>query len=190
MSLLRLSLKRHTESTVRATIHAQRVAEELRKALTGTEIQGEPPTSLLILCNGYFTTLAGEGSLYNQFKNHKNIVGCEYTGRNLRVRTADDEDYKKCRLRDMTFDRAFSHCMKNAQDHGYSFRLLFHSFWATRTFTYGNYLTPSHFIWGPGGWASLHYATTPPLQHTRQGQGAAMHAILMQSCYLQKGALA
>ena len=39
-SAIRLCLKRHTESAVRECVHAQRVAEELRKALTGDLIFG------------------------------------------------------------------------------------------------------------------------------------------------------
>ena len=68
VSLLRLSLKRHTETAIRATNHIHRVAEELQKALNGTDEEGQSPTFLLLLCNGYFTTLAGDGALFQEFK--------------------------------------------------------------------------------------------------------------------------
>ena len=119
VSLLRLSLKRHTETAVRATINVQRIAEELHKVLNDTRIQGQMPTSLLIFCNGYFTTFAGEGSLHRQFMQSKNISGCEYTGKDVPVTNPDDPQYNNSRLRHVTFDRAFTHCTKDAQDREY-----------------------------------------------------------------------
>ena len=102
-----MSLKRHTESAVRATIHAQRIAAELKKALSGTESEGEPPTFLLILSNGYFSTVAGEGQLFRTFCETKTIG--DYIGRGVRARHPEDPDYKTSKLRKLPFDYAFNH---------------------------------------------------------------------------------
>ena len=103
-----MALKRHTESAVRETIHATRIAEELRRALTGTENEGLPPTSLLILCNGIFSTSTGQGELYDTYVRDKTIG--EYTGRNVKARKPDDDDYNSAKLRILPFDHAFNHC--------------------------------------------------------------------------------
>ena len=109
-SALRIALKRHTESAERQTIYAQRIAEELRRALTGTEIEGEPPTCLLVLCNGYFTTTAGEGCLFRNFCQWKKLS--KYTGHNVRPRHPEkDVDYEQSRLRIVPFNHAFNHCI-------------------------------------------------------------------------------
>ena len=114
-SLLRLSLKRHTEKAVRSTIHAQRIAEKLREALKGTEIEGHPPTSFLIIDNSYFSTTAGEGSLYDHYCKYKNIAGCIYTGKNVKAAhpEKDKDVYKQSRLRMVPFDHAFYHVKKD-----------------------------------------------------------------------------
>ena len=104
-----MSLKRYTEKAVRSTIHAQRIAEELRKALTGTETEGDPPTCLLVMCNGYFATAAGEGTLFRRYCSHKNIHRCIYSGRNVKPKFPNEDDYKKSRLRILPFDYAFDH---------------------------------------------------------------------------------
>ena len=113
-SLLQLSLKRHTETAVRSAVYAHRIAEQLRKALTGTDEEGSSPTFLLVMCNGYFSTTAGEGPMYKRFLRKKKIG--KYIGRNVKARTDKDPDYTKSRLRIMSFDRAFIHCNTDAQD--------------------------------------------------------------------------
>ena len=113
-SLLKLSLKRHTESAVRGVIHSQRIAEELRKALVGTETQGEIPSCFLLLTNGYFSTLAGEGPLFDEFV-EKGTLG-HFIGKNTIARKPDDPEYDKCKFRILTFDHCFTHCRKDAQD--------------------------------------------------------------------------
>ena len=108
-------MKRHTETTVRASVYAHRIAEELRKALSGTEDEGEDPTFLLISCNGYFSTTIGEGSLYKTFI-HERKIG-RFIGANCVAKEIDDPDYNNAKLRIMTFDHAFTHCNTDAQDH-------------------------------------------------------------------------
>ena len=81
---------------MRESHHAHRAAEELKKALRGTDMEGEPPTFLLVMCNGYFATAAGEGSLYLQFLRNK-LFG-HYCGTNVKARNPDDADYKRSRL--------------------------------------------------------------------------------------------
>ena len=88
-------------------IHAHRIAGELKKALTGTEVEGEPPTCLLILSNGIFSSVAGEGKLYKQFCETKTIG--DYMGRNVRASHPEDADYKNSKLRKVPFDYAFNH---------------------------------------------------------------------------------
>ena len=116
---MKLSLKRHTESAVRAVVHAQRIAEELRKVLKGTEVEGEPPTFFLLLGNGYFTTCAGEGPVFRAFIDNRSLG--DFIGKYVKSRRPDDNDYDKSKLRILPFDRAFTHCRKNAQD-----RKIFH----------------------------------------------------------------
>ena len=112
--LLQLALKRHTETAVRSVHHVQRIAEQLKNALTGTETEGEPPTCILVLSNGYFSTSTGEGSLYEEFRKSKKLG--HYIGKNVYEKTHDDVDYSKSRLRHMPFDRAFTHCNTDAKD--------------------------------------------------------------------------
>ena len=114
--MLRLSLKRHTEKAVRATIHAQRIAQKLKESLRGSENEGENPTCILLICNGYFSTSAGEGSLMDTYRKFKNIIGAKYTGSNVKPRDPNADGYSQSRLRTVPFDHAFYHVKKDV-DH-------------------------------------------------------------------------
>ena len=108
-------MKRHTETAVRAAHCVQRIAEELRKALKGTQDEGLAPTFLLILCNGYFSTGAGEGDLYDEFVRDKHLPG-NYSGRNYKPRDHNDAIYRQSRMQLMSYDHAFTHCTTDVQD--------------------------------------------------------------------------
>ena len=107
-------MKRHTESAVRAVHHVQRIAEALKKTLSGTDLEGHPPQFLLLLANPYFSTCTGEGEIYKSFI-EKRQIGV-FIGSNVKARNPDDHDYNESLLRILPFDHAFNHCRKDAKD--------------------------------------------------------------------------
>ena len=112
-------MKRHTESAIREVHCVQRIAEQLHTSLSGSGLEGQVPTFLLAMCNGYFTTATGEGDLFQKFCQY-GVLG-QYTGRNVRYRSPSQADYSEARLRLLPFDHAFSHCTKDVQEREWIF---------------------------------------------------------------------
>ena len=108
------SIKLHTESSCREFVHLIRIAEKYKKLRKGHKNEGGMPSGITIFDNGYFTTVSGHGSLFDQFLLNKTLG--DYTGKNYRVRIPTDTDYRQARLQYLPFDRCFSFSEEDVDD--------------------------------------------------------------------------
>ena len=66
-SLLRKSIKVHTETAVREAIHLVCIIRKYNKLRQGHKNEGGTPLVLLLFDNGYFTTVSGWGQIFETF---------------------------------------------------------------------------------------------------------------------------
>ena len=87
------------------------MAEDYYNCKKGTAEEGLIPALLLLFDTGYGTCVAGWGPIYDNYISSKQLG--EYTGRNVRPRFPDEDDYAKSRLRIIPFDYAFRFIKKD-----------------------------------------------------------------------------
>ena len=74
-----------------------RRAEDYYKCKEGTPEEGLVPALLFLFDTGYGSCVAGWGPIFDNFCRTKQLG--EYTGRNVRPRLPEKDDYAKSRLR-------------------------------------------------------------------------------------------
>ena len=114
MASLRKSIKTATATCVRNVIPLVRMAEEYYVFKRGTPERGEKPALLLIFDTGYYTVISGWGALFDVYCKTKKLGN--YTGKNVKARSPDDEDYGESQLRILPFDHSFTFIRKNIQE--------------------------------------------------------------------------
>ena len=77
---------------------------------------------LSIFDNGYFTTVTGGGSLFQNFVRNKTLG--YYTGKYHCVTPPNDPGYRTARLRHLPFDRCFSFSDEDVHQRKYNFNTL------------------------------------------------------------------
>ena len=105
-TLLRKSIKVHTETAAREATHLFRIAKKYKEFKLGHANEPGDPSIIMLFDNGYFTVVSGCGKMFNLFCRDK-ILG-SYTGRNHIVREPTDADYRNAKIRHLPFDRCFS----------------------------------------------------------------------------------
>ena len=113
-TLLRKSMKVHTEKVVREVIHLFRIAQKYKNLHSGHKNEGCEPSILLIFDNRFFTTITGSGEMFTVFMKDK-ILG-DYTGKNFIIRSPGDADYHTARIRYLSFDHSFYFCDYDVND--------------------------------------------------------------------------
>ena len=109
-TLLRKSIKVHTESAIREAIHLIRLAIKYKILRKGHKNEGRDPSLIILFDNGYFTTVSGDGELFDVFCRDKTFG--QYTGRNYKVKKTSDAEYRTAKLRFLPFD----HCFHYSED--------------------------------------------------------------------------
>ena len=87
-------------------IKANRLMEEYKELMRGTDSEGLDPSSLIVFDNGYYTIISGSGKMFNAFGKTKSLGN--YTGRFEIPKEPTDPNYSKSKLRILPFDKTFT----------------------------------------------------------------------------------
>ena len=111
---MRKSIKTALATCVRIVIPLIKLAEKYYMNKKDGPEKGIEPSLLFLFDSGYSTTISGWGNVFNEFCKTKHLGN--YTGRNVKPRKPEDEDYTKSRLCILPFDHAFNLVPKSIVD--------------------------------------------------------------------------
>ena len=114
---MKKTLLTHSKSAVRELVYVARLARMLKKLTEGTDREPAIPSTFGAIDNGYFTTVGGEGPMFDKFMASRHFG--DYSGRGIKARVPTDPDYNRSRMRYLPFDHCFQNDKKTVDKRNY-----------------------------------------------------------------------